>query len=197
MPQYFLVRLGMIKPARLFVIPFTVCLMVSTGAASNDGLPNQLQQSPQTIPNDSAHHVTGAKTDPGRPRTALFHENQKSVRDLQQGRMSWGWLAAGLYVLSGLLFGGLSGYRALSKGLAPMPYFLLGFFLSILGYLFVLTRPAALASQVPPGLVKVPATYAPVPCGRCGHPNHPAAKQCAGCGGGLQPLVQSDLDRLA
>lgn len=187
----------MVKSAPLLVIPFTVCLIISIGAARHAGLPNQLQPSSQTIPNDSARHATGAKMEPGRPRTALFHANQKSARDLQPDRMSWGWLAVGLYVLSGLFFGGLSGYRALSKGLAPMPHFLLGLFLNLLGYLFVLTRPPALASQVPPGLVKVPETHAPVPCGGCGHPNHPAAKQCAGCGIGLQPAVRSDLDRLS
>jgi len=186
----------MIKPARLFVIPFTVCLMVSTGAADDNGLPNPLPRSLQTSLDDSARHAAGTPHDRGRPRTALFHENQRSPRDLQQGGISWGWLAAGLYVLSGLLFGGLSGYAALTKGLAPRLCFFLGLFLNVFGYLYVLMRPAGSRQQAAPGLRKVPSTAAPIPCPHCSHPNHPSAKKCAGCNSELQPIAQSDLDRL-
>jgi len=123
------------------------------------------------------------------PRGALFQENETS-----QAGIKAGWFIFGLVVLIALLTGGLSGYAAVSKGLAPIPNFFIG--LTIVGYLYVLTRPStAKPGEVPEGLVKVPTTSAPVPCEKCGYTNHPSATKCASCGTKLKPLIQSEVAR--
>jgi len=123
------------------------------------------------------------------PRGALFQEHDDS-----QAGIKAGWFIFGLIVLIALLTGGLSGYSAVSKGLKPIPHFFIG--LTIVGYLYVLTRPSAVKpGEVPEGLVKVPTTSAPVPCEKCGYTNHPSAKTCAGCSTKLQPAIQSEVVR--
>jgi hypothetical protein len=130
------------------------------------------------------------------PKGALFQEELSAPAGAALGGISSGWFLFGLYVLVALVFGGMSGYTAVSKGLKPIPHFCIGFFLSALGYLYVLTRPAvAKKGEIPAGLVKVPTTNSPVPCATCGYNNHPSAKQCAGCGSHLQPLMASEVAR--
>ena len=123
------------------------------------------------------------------PRGALFQEH-----DAGQAGVKAGWFIFGLVVLIALLTAGLSGYAAVSKGLKPIPHFFIG--LTIVGYLYVLTRPSAVKpGEVPEGLVKVPTTSAPVPCDKCGYTNHPSAKTCAACGTKLTPKMQSEVAR--
>jgi hypothetical protein len=130
------------------------------------------------------------------PKGALFQEELSAPKGATLGGVTSGWFLFGLYVLTALVFGGMSGYAAVSKGLSPIPNFFIGFFLSAFGYLYVLTRPAvAKKGEIPAGLVKVPATNSPVPCAICGYNNHPSAKQCAGCGGELAPMVESEVAR--
>jgi hypothetical protein len=113
------------------------------------------------------------------------------------GGVSLGWFLFGLYILIALFFAGLSAYAALSKGLPPISTFFMGFFLSALGYLYVLTRPAVIKKdEIPVGLVKVPTTSAPVSCPACGYNNHPSAKKCAGCGNQLEAQMQSEVARV-
>jgi hypothetical protein len=131
------------------------------------------------------------------PRAALFQEELAAPVGVAQGGISWGWFLFGLYVLLSLVFAGLSGYRAVSRGLQPIPCFFVGFFFNAFGYFYVLTRASLVArGAIPAGLVKVPATLAPQKCPRCGSDNHPAARKCSGCGGVLQPLLQSDVARV-
>lgn len=123
------------------------------------------------------------------PRGALFQEN-----DSGQAGVKAGWFIFGLIVLIALLTGGLSGYAAVSKGLPPIPNFFIG--LTIVGYLYVITRPSAVKpGEVPEGLVKVPTTLSPIPCEKCGYTNHPSATKCAGCGTKLKPQIQSEVAR--
>ncbi|MGH7454512.1 MAG: hypothetical protein ACRENG_24375, partial [bacterium] len=130
------------------------------------------------------------------PKSALFQEELSVPAGVALGGISSGWFLFGLYVLVALVFGGMSGYTAVSKGLKPIPHFFAGFFLSAFGYLYVLTRPAvAKKGEIPAGLVKVPATNAPVPCPSCGYTNHPSAAKCAGCGSKLQPMMESEVAR--
>ncbi|MGH7596896.1 MAG: hypothetical protein ACREOI_11130 [bacterium] len=130
------------------------------------------------------------------PKGALFQEELSAPAGAALAGIDSGWFLFGLYVLVALFFSGLSGYTAVSKGLPPIPHFFIGFFLSALGYLYVLTRPAATKKgEIPAGLVKVPVTNSPVPCAACGYNNHPSAKQCAGCGGKLQPTIESEVVR--
>ena len=131
------------------------------------------------------------------PKAALFQEELTAPAGVAQGGISWAWFLFGLYVLLSLIFGALSGYRAVSRGLQPIPYFFVGFFFNAPGYLYVLTRPSLVAKgTVPAGFVKVPTTLAPQKCHMCGSDNHPAASKCSGCGAGLRPLSQSDVARV-
>lgn len=134
---------------------------------------------------DSSRYLARIK-----PKSALFHEHAAQAQGID-----FGWFLFGLYVLVALLFSGLSGYTAVAKGLNPIPYFFIGLIFSALGYLYVLTRPRATdAREVPSGLTKVRITHEPVPCGKCGYTNHPAAKKCLGCGATLQPIVASEVE---
>ena len=130
------------------------------------------------------------------PRSALFQEDMSAPPGTAQGGISQGWFLFGLLVLSALIFGGLSGYRALSMGLPPLAPFFIGFFLNLPGFLYVVSRPAGQGhGQVPKGLVKVPETVAPAPCPACGEVNHPTARRCLGCGKELAPSQQSEVTR--
>jgi hypothetical protein len=131
------------------------------------------------------------------PKGALFQEELSAPAGAALGGISLGWFLFGVYVLTALVFGGISGYAAVSKGLKPIPHFFIGFFLSVFGYLYILTRPAvAKKGEIPAGLVKVPATNAPVSCPACGYTNHPSAKRCFDCGGKLEPTMESEVARV-
>ena len=112
---------------------------------------------------------------------------------------SLGWFAFATYVLVGLVFGAFCAYRAVNHALKPWPWFLAGFFLNLFGFLALVTRPAGDSSKAPAGLprglVKVPTTYSPRVCPRCGAMNHPSAASCAGCGNKIEPLVSSEVMR--
>jgi hypothetical protein len=111
---------------------------------------------------------------------------------------SLGWFAFGIYVLLGLVFGAFCAYRAVNHALRPWPWFLAGFFLNVFGFLALVTRPAGDSSMagLAPGLVKVPTTYSPRVCSRCGEMNHPSATSCVGCGNKIEPLVTSEVSRV-
>ena len=124
---------------------------------------------------------------------ALFQEDFQAPSGAARAGVSLGWFLGGLYVLSALIFGGLSGTKAVAKGLPPIPSFFAGLGLSIFGYLYVLTRPSQTATPTAPaGLVKVPLTQSPLTCPACGNTNHPAAGSCAACHISLSPQGQSD-----
>jgi len=131
------------------------------------------------------------------PRGALFSEEMTEQPGVSLGGISTGWFLFGSYILIALIFSGLSGYAAVSKGLPPIRYFFIGFVFIVLGYLYVVTRPAlAKKGEIPEGLVKVPTTSAPMACPKCGYGNHPSAKVCSECGNKLQPKLQSEVARV-
>ncbi len=130
------------------------------------------------------------------PKSALFQEELDVPVGVAQGGISLSWFLFGLYVLAALIFGGMSGYTAVSKGLSPIPHFLIGLLFNVFGYLYVLTRKATVQKgEIPAGLVKVPITRTPVPCSECGRTNHPSARRCADCGADLEPKIESEVDR--
>jgi hypothetical protein len=129
-------------------------------------------------------------------RGALFQEDFQAPSGADRAAVSLGWFLAGLYVLSALIFGGLSGNAAVAKGLPPISSFFLGLGLSFFGYLYVLTRPSDEARRgFSAGRLKVSATQSPLACPQCGNTNHPAAASCALCHVSLSPQGQSDLSR--
>ncbi len=129
-------------------------------------------------------------------RGALFQEELNAPAGVAQSGVSLTYFLIGLYILAALIFGGLSGYTALSKGLQPIPSFFIGFFLSVLGYVYILTRSSLVAKgDIPSGLVKVPITSSPIACSQCGNTNHPAAHYCSICKIKLEPMLQSEVER--
>lgn len=127
-------------------------------------------------------------------RGALFQEDFQAPSGAVQGGVNLSWFLAGIYLLSALAFGALGAVASVSKGLAPIFGFCLGFGLNVFGYLYVLTRPSQTTSlDIPAGLAKVPVTQAPLACPLCGNTNHPAAASCAVCHVALSPQGHSDL----
>jgi hypothetical protein len=113
-------------------------------------------------------------------------------------KASYFWFLAGLYILVGLVFAALCAHQALQSGHSPVTWFGVGLVLNALGYLLLLTRPRGVVAAlggVPKGLHKIAATHAPQPCPGCGKMNHPSATECAGCGGRLQPVVESEVEK--
>jgi hypothetical protein len=124
---------------------------------------------------------------------ALFQEDFQAPSGATWAGVSLGWFLGGLYVLSALIFGALSGTTAIAKGLPPISSFFAGLGLSVFGYLYVLTRPARTSTPNLGGWVKVPVTQRPLSCPACGNANHPAAAACSACHASLSPQGRSDL----
>ena len=112
--------------------------------------------------------------------------------------MRTGWLLVGLYVLVGLVAGATCSYVALDRGLPAWRWFFAGLVLNLIAVALVSTRPRAAgapAHRAARRLAKIPATHAPVRCGRCGAHNHPSARGCSGCGHVLSPTVEPETAR--
>jgi hypothetical protein len=145
-----------------------------------------------------AHEATireqlGARLAQLKPRGAFLQAGAEATG------LSRGWFLAGLYVLSGLVIGGLAAHRALQRGYNPIAWFAAGLLFSFAGYLFLLTRPKKTVfapAGIPAGLGKIASTYAPLACPACGAENHPSATQCGGCGARLQARVLSEAARV-
>jgi len=132
------------------------------------------------------------------PRGALFNEAANVKNATVSGGISFTVFAIGLYVLVGLIFGGLSAYQAVSKGLPAVSYFRLGFLFNVLGLVWAITRPASTrAGNIPRGLAKVSTTATPIHCDKCSCHNHPSAQICLECGANLTPKYHSDVTRIA
>lgn len=113
--------------------------------------------------------------------------------------LSPAWFLGGLYVLIGLIFGGLAAHRALHYGYRPLLWFVVGLAFSAPGYFYLRTRPKRevfAPAGVPEGLRKIASTYEPACCPACGKENHPSAERCLGCGAALSPQGVSEVARL-
>lgn len=126
---------------------------------------------------------------PMQARAALFDEAA-----METPAMRTGWLAFGLYVLVGLVFGAACAYLALERGLAAWPWFFGGLLFNVLALATLLIGKARVAAA-PPGLVKIPTTASPRPCRACGNTNHPSASACSGCGATLEPTLEPETAR--
>lgn len=125
-------------------------------------------------------------------RSGLFDE-----RAVGGGKVSWGWLAFGAYVVVGLVFAALCGYLAIGRGHLPLTWFFAGLAGNVAALFVLLKTPRGrLEAVMPPGLTKVPITRAPVPCPGCGATNHPSAAECGGCGAELEPAFEPETARV-
>lgn len=126
-------------------------------------------------------------------RSALFDEAA-----MQTPPMAYGWLWLGVYVVAGLIFGAACAYVAVSRALAPIPWFFAGLLGNVIALVavFVCPRGEASVCGIPRGLRKVPTTRAPSPCPSCSATNHPAARRCSVCGSDLQPSVEPETARV-
>lgn len=117
----------------------------------------------------------------------------------QYGGLGWWWFFIGLYVLLGLGFAALCAHRALHTGHRPVVWFFAGLLFTAFAYLVLLTRPQQAVHApggIPRGLGKFAATLPPQECPGCGAQNHPAASRCSGCGGKLEPRIESEAARV-
>ncbi|MCL6482502.1 MAG: hypothetical protein K6U02_12340 [Firmicutes bacterium] len=117
----------------------------------------------------------------------------------EYGGVSWIWFFTGLYILVGLGFAALCAHRAMHTGYPPVLCFFLGLFFTVFAYLGLLTRPRRTVfapGGIPRGLGKFAATLPSRPCPGCGALNHPAAARCSGCGGKLEPHIESEAARV-
>lgn len=110
-----------------------------------------------------------------RPEGMLFSGEKNSG-------MTSPWFWAGLFVLTGLVFGGFCAHTAMGKGYSPSQWFALGFFFSVAAQLALLSKPSLRDAPAPSGLAKIPATASPILCRACGSANHPTARNCIRCG---------------
>ncbi len=128
-------------------------------------------------------------------RSALFDERAMEGRQTQPG-----WLYFGAYVAIGLVFAALCGYLAVSRSLAPIPWFFAGLVGNVAALVVLLATPrgdaTALPAGIPAGLAKVPVTRLPQPCPSCGAPNHPTASACNSCGAILTPALEPETARV-
>jgi hypothetical protein len=123
------------------------------------------------------------------PRGGLFQESFAALP------LRSGWVLLGIWVLLGLVAGGWNVHAALRKGLPPARWFAVGLGLNLVGVAWMMCCRRRAAVELPAHLQKVPLTAEPAKCPSCGHPNHPAARSCAGCGTALTPPGTSEVDR--
>lgn len=128
-------------------------------------------------------------------RSAFLDESSLSSRSL-----SWGWLIFGGYILLGLIFGAICGYKAITKALPPLKWFFAGFVGNIAALVVLSMTPdgdkKAFLGGIPKGLRKVPRTRQPVACPQCGSANHPTSQTCGGCDVALNPKIESEIQRV-
>ena len=122
------------------------------------------------------------------PRSALFQEDSNPRRQLSNF-----YLFGGLYVLAGLLCGGLASYLAVEKGLPGWPAFALGLAFNLIGLAILWAKPKQDMPFPSKGLTKIPTTRAEFICEACGHANHPSATSCNGCSAKLTPQAPSEV----
>jgi hypothetical protein len=128
-----------------------------------------------------------------KPRGALLDAGSVS------SGASFDWLYVGLYVLAGLVLGGLAAQRALHVGRRPLIWLVLGLVGNVAAYAVLLALPkrqVRTLAAIPSGLAKIASTYSPQACPKCGAENHPSARECSGCGTKLNPTMESEAARV-
>ena len=125
-------------------------------------------------------------------RSGLFDEAAMPERPMRTG-----WLAFGVYLVIGLLFGAICGSVAMGRSRPALPWFFAGLAGNVIALgVLLLTTSAEEGGAAPVGLRKVPRTRAPRPCPHCGATNHPSARACSSCGGALEPKAPAETERV-
>ena len=122
------------------------------------------------------------------PRAALFQSDSMRNPPLHTALM-----IIGLYVLSGLLLGGIASYLAVQKGYHGRRAFFLSLGLSVVGFAIAFLQPRQASLFRSEGLRKVPLTHSETRCPECGAANHPSAESCSSCGAPLVPTADSEV----
>ncbi len=125
------------------------------------------------------------------PRAALFSAPHPSRPTFGPNLFYFG-----LYVVLGILSGGITAYVAVQKGLNARTWFFAGLLANVIAVAMVATCRGQEILFRKKGLCKTPQTYEPVPCPNCGRSNHPSATRCAGCDHLLAPTVSSEVARV-
>ncbi|MEM7052844.1 MAG: hypothetical protein AAF604_24495 [Acidobacteriota bacterium] len=120
--------------------------------------------------------------------SALFDEASPA-----HARPSRVWMWGGLYLFVGLLCAALCGVLAVSRGLAPIPWFFAGLLGNVAALAVLSVTPRRTAPDLE-GWTKAPLTRAPRSCPACSADNHPAAQTCLSCGVALHPTIASEAD---
>jgi YHS domain-containing protein len=120
------------------------------------------------------------------PRAALFAAGAPS-------RSSPWLLVVSVYLVVGLLSGGVAAYLAVGRGVAGFRWFLVGLAGNVVGLALAWSALGSRPVTAPPGLAKAAATADPESCPSCGRTNHPSAERCAGCGAALSPATRSEV----
>jgi len=122
------------------------------------------------------------------PRAALFSAPNP-------GRSTYGpfFFYFGVYVVLGLLSGGVTAYVAVQKGLDARFWFFIGLLLNVIAIVAVVNCQGQEVLFQRKGLCNTPQTHEPDSCASCGRLNHPSATRCSGCGQPLEPTVKSEV----
>ena len=94
-------------------------------------------------------------------------------------------LAVGIVIFQALVFGSITSYVAVHRGLNAGRWFFVGFAFSFLGMLWVCTRLPIPGRFSPRPFGKTPCTYDPIRCDACGAWVHPSRHTCVKCGQAL------------
>jgi hypothetical protein len=121
------------------------------------------------------------------PRAALFQADSAAKPPLSRYL-----LLLGLYLLAGLITGGLSAFIAIRKGLGGGGAFAAGLVLGVVGLAIVLARSGGERTVIPEGHTRALKTRRGTRCPACGEPAHPSAARCARCASALSPAGQSE-----
>lgn len=145
---------------------------------------------------ESEHCLDMFMTDPEKfarrvePRAALF-----SAPRADRPSYSPAFLYLGIFVVVGLISGGITSYLGVQKGLSGRNWFALGFLLNIIAIALVVRDRGQETLFQKKGFCKTPQTFDPVTCPACSKLNHPSARRCSGCGAQLRPSVESEVAR--
>jgi hypothetical protein len=102
-----------------------------------------------------------------------------------------------LYFIISLIIAAISAHIAISRGYSGITWYIMAFICNIFSIIGIITNPSRkLPIKRIRGLTRLPKTYQDIHCHLCESPNHPAAKSCSSCKHVLEPVIESETDRV-